>query len=222
MIADAVVPLYVHPLLDPEAWWVAQHEGPRARCIVVNVADGPGTDRVDDEYVTWVSRLERRSVRVAGYLDCDYGARGLELLREDAERWRATYGVRSFFLDRFPPRAVARTTRAVKWLRDTGAELVVANPGVESGEDTTTGVDISVAFEGPWHDYRRGILMGTVRARRSRDIAHLVYGVPGQQQARAQALARGLGALPYVTSGDGANPWSQLRGTTPPATAGVS
>ncbi|MEO3938985.1 spherulation-specific family 4 protein [Dermatophilaceae bacterium Soc4.6] len=222
MITGAVVPLYVHPLVDPGAWKVAHREGPGARCVVVNVADGPGEAAPDDEYVTWVARLTERSVRVAGYVDCGYGARRSDLLRADVERWRKVYGVRSFFLDRFPSTAATPTTRAVRWLRDTGAELVVANPGVEAHGDATTGVDISVAFEGPWRAYRSGILAGTVKARSSRDIAHLVYAVPRNQHQRAHALARELGALVYVTSGDGANPWGHLREARSLASAGLA
>ncbi len=217
MITGAVVPLYVHPLVDARSWQIAAGEGAAARCIVVNVADGPGLGAPDEEYVTWFSRLSHRGVRVAGYVDCDYGTRSSERVSADVERWRGVYDVRSFFLDRYPSAALSSTRRTVQWMRSTGAELIVANPGTEAPIAATADVNISVAFEGRWSDYRRAVRAGSVRSRGAGEIAHLVYAVPRHEHQRARALADELGALSYVTSGDGANPWGQLLETSPPA-----
>jgi hypothetical protein len=215
VITGAVVPLYVHPLVDVDSWHLAERLGAKAACIVVNVADGPGAPgRPDGAYVAWIARLAGRGVTVAGYVDCAYGARSADDVRADVERWRANFAVQSFFLDQFPAVPAPVTAGIVRWLGDTGTRLVAANAGVETHPDSLVGVDVHVAFEGRWPDYRRAVSDGRVARTRANDVTHLVYAVPGQELDHAIGLARSLGAHPYVTSRDGANPWDRLVGST--------
>jgi hypothetical protein len=184
-------------------------------CVVVNVENGPGPrSRIDLAYVVAIRRLEHCGVHVAGYLDLAYGDRPSGAVHADADHWRTAYGVRSFFLDRFPSTLDPRVQGWIHWLRRTGARLLAANPGVTPDADAVSGVDDCVVFEGSWETYICADLMDVDREgdslEQSQHLVHLVYGAPRSAHAFAHELAAARGADLYVTEASGANPWDRL------------
>jgi hypothetical protein len=207
----AVVPLYVHPLLDPMAWRNLEELGPGLRCVVVNVADGPGSPRdPDPEYVRAVHRLRRAHVTVAGYVDLAYGARSTGVVHRDVDTWRSEYDVSAFFLDRYPSHVDPRAIGVVEWLVRGGADLVVANPGVHPDPAAVDRVDLCVTFEGDVERYRAATGRSQADSLGATDVAHLVYDVPPEDHAEVGDLAAARGAAGYVTEGRGSNPWDRL------------
>jgi len=124
-----LVPLYVHPAVDPAAWRALIRAGPQLYGVVLNIADGPG-DTPDPAFVTAAAQLREAGVRVLGYVDTAYGARSVRAVVGDLRRHRRWYDTDGAFLDRTASGAEAlrhyrRLTRAARLC---GADTVVLNP----------------------------------------------------------------------------------------------
>jgi len=222
-MTGAVVPLYVHPLLDPQAWSALEELGTDLRCVVVNVADGPGSAlTADPRYVHAVRRLRRAGVTVAGYLDLAYGARSTGTVQRAVDAWESAYEVSAFFLDRHPSYVEPRAIGVAEWLVRRGADLVVANTGVHPDPAAVDCVDVCVTFEGDVERYRALTVPTWAASFGAGHIAHLVYGVPPEDQAEVRALAAERGAVGYATEGRGSNPWDRLAASLTPHPAGCS
>jgi len=172
-----LLPLYVHPLADPEAWECL----PTGACwTIVNVHNGPGAGR-DEVYAGATARLREAGVKMLGYVDLGYGERANGEVWCDIVGW-SQYPVGGIFFDQAPAdeAGLAYVTQVVRAVRGS----VVLNPGTACLPGYAALADVVCTFEGPWEAY-------AAQPSGERDwpnAAHLVYGVPTARLGEASAL----------------------------------
>jgi hypothetical protein len=206
----ALLPLYVHPLADPEAWALAAGLAGHA-LVVVNVHNGPG-QVPDPAYREATARLRAGWVPMLGYVDLDYGRRPGGAIRADLAGW-GRYPVTGIFFDQAPgdQAGLGWTARQAGLARQAypppgrspghsvpswpdqrprpgrrPLPTVVLNPGVVPAPGYAALADLICTYEGPWDGYRDR--PGTTRD--CPNAAHLVYGVPVDELPAATALLR--------------------------------
>lgn len=209
-----LVPLYVHPAVDPGAWRALERAAERLYGVVVNVADGPGRGGPDAMIAGAAGRLRAAGVRLFGYVDTDYATRPAQEVERDVRWHREWYGVCGVFLDRA---AAGRDRlpyyrRVVSAARRGGARTAVLNPGVHPDPGYAAVGDLLVTYEGNWTDYAAATVPGWTAAHPPDRFCHLVYGVPGTAAARAVArTAAGRGAAVHcAVPGGPPNPWQHV------------
>jgi hypothetical protein len=186
-----LLPLYVHPLEDPDAWATLQaRHGAERFTVVVNVHNGPGEQR-DEAYAVATAGLAAAGVRMLGYVDLDYGTRVNGDVWRDIVGW-SQYPVGGVFFDRVQSdqeglRYVAQVVRAVRG-------TVVLNPGTRCSAGYSALADAVCTFEGPWTSYVEG-----PEGRDWSNAAHLVYGVPAGAVDLATRLLLSRAAHGLVT-----------------------
>ncbi|MEN3585172.1 spherulation-specific family 4 protein [Streptomyces sp. ZYX-F-203] len=208
-----LVPLYVHPAEDPEAWRRLTEAADRAYGVVVNPADGPGT-APDPAFTAAGQALGTAGARLLGYVDTAYGSRPSSEIAEDVRRHREWYGVHGCFLDRVSATrdAVRRYRAIVRSLRRSGVSPVVLNPGVHPARAYARFADLLVTFEGPWSTYVAAFSRPDwTRRHPPGRFCHLVYGVPEALVPLAVRTAGERGAAVCgPVCGEPPNPWSDL------------
>ncbi|MFG1806869.1 spherulation-specific family 4 protein [Streptomyces sp. NPDC049040] len=210
-----LVPLYIHPAVDPGAWLALERAARRLYGVVVNVADGPGSGgRPDGVVVAAAEGLRAAGVPLFGYVDTGYGTRPVQEVDRDVRRHREWFGVRGVFLDRV---AAGRDRlpyyrRLAGAARLGGARTVVLNPGVHPDPGYAAVCDLLVTYEGSWTDYAAADVPGWTADHPPERFCHLVYGVPGDAAARAVArTAAGRGAAVHcAVPGGPPNPWQHV------------
>ncbi|MEU5126908.1 spherulation-specific family 4 protein [Streptomyces mobaraensis] len=212
-----LVPLYVHPAVDPGAWAALLRAAPALRGVVLNAADGPGR-RPDPAFRTAAGRLRDAGVPVLGYVDTGYGRRPLRAVLADVRRHRGWYGVDGVFLDQVPtaPEFLTRYRRLAVCARALGCRTVVFNHGTHPDPGYARIADLLVTFEGDWEAYRRAGVPDWTRTHLPSRFCHLVYGVPQERAGHVSRTAglRGAG-VHCAVPGTGENPWQ----TAPPPSA---
>jgi hypothetical protein len=212
-----LVPLYVHPAVDPAAWHALEGAAHDLYGVVLNAADGPGA-RPDPVYEQAAQRLRRAGVRLFGYVDTAYADRPAHTVYRDLRRHRAWYATDGVFFDRVA--SGARQVPYYRWLARTarlcGARTVVFNPGVHPDPGYARIADLLVTFEGSWDDYQHADVPSWTAGHPASRFCHLVYGVPRDLTARAGRLAELRGAAVHcAVPGLPPNPWQDV-----PVTAG--
>jgi len=180
-----LLPLYVHPLVDPDAWESLCRSTERPTTIV-NVHNGPGGAGRDEVYAVATARLHRSGVRMLGYVDLDYGNRANGEVWCDIVGW-AQYPVGGIFFDQVPADAagLAYVTQVVRAVRGS----VVLNPGTRCLPGYADLADVVCTFEGSWESYVDAPpAYGLPDGRDWPNAAHLVYGVPTERVGTATAL----------------------------------
>jgi hypothetical protein len=177
-----LLPLYVHPTVDPQAWSTVAALGGDVT-VVVNVHNGPG-QQPEPGYVAATAQLAAGEVNMLGYVDLAYVNRPLADILDDVGRW-SSYPVGGIFFDQAPTCAtcagpVALATRVA---RRAGLDTMVFNPGVPTDPVYREMGATIVTFEGRWMDYQRWSGAGS----RPGD-GHLVYRVPAAQLPAARRL----------------------------------
>ncbi|MDX6743760.1 spherulation-specific family 4 protein [Actinocorallia sp. A-T 12471] len=205
-----IVPAYFAPHVRPGLW--ERIADARLRCVVLNVASGPGT-APDPVFARASDRIAARRGTVAAYVDVSYGRRETALVLADLKRYRRWYGVADVFFDQVPsgPDGVAYMKNVTDRARDAGAGLVVFNHGTHPDPTYLTLADVLVTFEGPVTAYAAAEPPAWTLAGDPARFCHLVYGCRPEDLEVVTALARrrNTGVL-YVTDRAGANPYDGL------------
>ncbi|WP_330241169.1 spherulation-specific family 4 protein [Streptomyces sp. NBC_00525] len=208
-----LIPLYVHPAVDPDAWHRLIEAADRTYAVVLNPADGPG-DAPDPAFVSAADALRGAGARLLGYVDTDYGLRSAADVMADAARHREWYGTDGCFLDQVSASgdALPGYRKLVRALRRRGASSVVLNHGVHPAPGYAKIADLLVTFEGPWSSYVSAFSRPDWTARCSPDrLCHLVYDVPEALAPLAVRTARERGAaVSGPVTGELPNPWAGL------------
>ncbi|GAB6902163.1 spherulation-specific family 4 protein [Kineosporia succinea] len=209
------VPLYVHPVLAPEAWRALGGADLGRGFAVANVASGPGS-APDPVYQDALGALTAAGTPLAGYVDSSYGQRAPELLVAELRLWRELYGITGVFVDQITshPRDEREARTLIGRLRDAGASRVVVNAGVPAAAVWCETADVVVTFEGPWDRYRGHHESGGSPGRR----CHLVHSIPADvptTEVAARIAAAGAG-IAGVSHGLMPNPWTIEGGTSWP------
>jgi hypothetical protein len=203
MSMTTLLPLYVYPGDDPEAWAEVARNGSDL-LVVVNVHNGPGHG-YDSAYGYATAALAERGVAMLGYVDLGYGDRPLTSVRADVAAWR-WYPVDGIFFDQVP----ADRSR-LGWVAQvtTGVDgRIVLNPGTRPDPAYAELADLVCTFEGPWLRYR-----ATPAEPDWDNAAHLVYEVPPQELAAATRRLHRRVRAGLVTDLAGVNPYRGLPAT---------
>lgn len=191
-MTPVLIPLYVHPLLDPQAW--------RA----VAALPTPTTVVIESTYRDeTIARLARTSVALLGRVDTRFATRPLTEILDDVAQW-AAYPVSGVFLDQAPtsPFSLGPLALATRLARRSGLSTVVISPGIATDPlYRELGAQICT-FEGSWIQYRRWSREGAYPG-----DGHLVHSVPLAEFDEAYALLRARGAG-----------WGLVTDRRPPAT----
>ena len=211
-----LVPMYVHPAVDPDAWRTLVASAPLLYGVVLNVDDGPGSVP-DPAFTDPVRDLRAAGVRVLGYVDTDYGRRPVRAVAQDFERHRDWYATDGFFLDQVAAdqAGLRHYRRLARAARTRGGRTVALNPGVHPAPGYAAFADLLVTFEGDWDAYCAAPAAPPWAAGHAADrFCHLVHGVPKRLCGLAARTAELRGAAVHcAVTGHGPNPWSAL----PPA-----
>ncbi|MEI7032538.1 spherulation-specific family 4 protein [Streptomyces pratensis] len=208
-----LIPLYVHPAEDPDAWRRLVAAADRTCAVVLNPADGPGSSP-DPAFTAAAAAVRGAGARLLGYVDTDYGARPAAEVLADAARHREWYATDGCFLDQVSADAGALPAyrTLVRALRRRGASPVVLNPGVHPAAGYARLADLLVTFEGSWATYVSAFSRPGWTTRHSSDrFCHLVYGVPEALVPLAVRTAHERGAaVSGPVTGEPPNPWARL------------
>ncbi|GAA5003138.1 spherulation-specific family 4 protein [Kitasatospora paranensis] len=210
-----LIPLYVHPAVEPEAWQAVAAAGPdRVAGVVLNIADGPGP-APDHAFTAAAEKLHRSGIPVLGYADTAYGARGHAEVVTDLLNHREWYGVDGVYFDQVSadPGALPHYRRLVTAARAAGCGVVVLGHGSHPDPQyADVGLaDCLVTFEGDWTDYQELEPPVWTRRHPAARFCHLVYDVPESAAAQVGKLAAAHGAgLGCASPAGGENPWSAL------------
>ncbi|MGC5342333.1 spherulation-specific family 4 protein [Streptomyces sp. DT24] len=206
-----LVPLYAHPVLDPDGWQELTGAAEQIYGVVLNPASGPGELR-DPSFVAAARALREAGTRVLGYVDLDYGKRPDAEVTDDLARHRELYDTDGCFFDRAPSdTAGLRHCRSlVRVARRGGATTVVLNPGVHPAPGYARIADLIVTFEGHWTSYLSAFVRPRWTSRHPPErFCHLVYGVPPSLAPVAVRTARERGAAVCCpVPGELPNPWA--------------
>ncbi|MFC5722952.1 spherulation-specific family 4 protein [Streptomyces gamaensis] len=210
-----LVPLYVHPGVDPAAWEALAAAAPRLHGVVLNAADGPGP-RPDPAFTAAAERLRGAGVTLFGYVDTGYGRRPPRAVAADVRRHRRWYGVDGVFYDQAAahPALLPRYRRLLIVARALGARTAVLNPGTHPDPGYAELADLLVTFEGSWESYTHVTVPPWTRAHPPERFCHLVHGVPPEHARAVARTAGGRGAgVHCAVPGRGANPWRHVPWT---------
>src|SRR5215210_1181957 len=147
------VPAYFRPGRD----WQRLTGG---RCVVgiavMNVASGPGHERIPD-YVPALDAANDAGIEVVGYVDTDNGTRPHSHVLRDIDRYRTWYSRSGFLFDRADVTSADAIAyygplhQHVKALDPQG--IVILNPGVTIEEQFMSVADIVIEYEGAADPY---------------------------------------------------------------------
>lgn len=190
-MTPVLIPLYVHPSLDPHSWQTVASL-PFPVTVVVDSLD------LDDT----IAQLVKTGVAVLGRVDTRFATRPVAEILDDVARW-AAHPVSGVYLDQAPtsPFSLGPLALATRLARRNGLSTVVLNPGIATDPlYRELGAEICT-FEGSWTEYRRWSREGSYPG-----DGHLVHSVPLADFDQAYALlgARGAG-------------WGLVTDRTPPA-----
>ncbi|MDY0811706.1 spherulation-specific family 4 protein [Kitasatospora purpeofusca] len=209
-----LVPLYVHPAVDPAAWQaVAAADPGRIAAVVLNLADGPGDP--DHVFAEAAEELRRAGLPLLGYADTDYGRRPHAAVVQDVLTYRQRHGITGVYLDQVStaPGALPHYRRLATAARAAGCATVVFGHGdhPDPGYAEVGLADLLVTFEGDWTAYQGLALPLWTGRHAAARFCHLVYDVPVERSGEATALiaARRAG-VGCAVPGTGDNPWRTL------------
>jgi hypothetical protein len=206
------VPAYFHPVTHPLEWqWLAWNAA-RIRAVVLNLANGPGRE-VDPACLPAVNRLRAAGITVCGYVDTNYGQRGVDEVMSDLRSHLDWYHVDGVFFDRSStgPQQLSHYAELAGRARDAGARIIALNHGAHPVEGYADHADLLGTFEGSWSSYVELGVPRWVRSRPAEQFFHLMHSVPTAVRADARWLAaRRHAGCAYVTDRGGDNPWDGL------------
>ena len=201
-----LVPAYAYPADGETQWASLRTLGDDSGLVVVNPHNGAG-DAVDLKYQSVVDNLRQNKVQLLGYVNLDFGLRGMTSILTDIAKYREWYAITGIFFDQFPSVYRTRVASVLSLARRCGVNYVVANCGVVLREKYDEQIEVVCEFEGTYDAYvARAKELNHFGA--SHEIAHLVFNVAPQLQAHVRALATRSGATILAMSPDGeTNPW---------------
>ncbi|MFE0458158.1 spherulation-specific family 4 protein [Kitasatospora sp. NPDC058965] len=213
--ARLLVPLYVHPAVDPAAWQAVTAAGPETvRAVVLNVADGPGPAR-EPAFAEAAAGLAAAGIEVLGYVDTNYGSRPHAEVVAEMLNHRDWYGTTGVYFDQAATHAAAvpHYRRLAVAARAAGCATVALGHGdhPEPAYAEPELSDILVTFEGSLLSYQDLVLPLWTGHHPAERFCHLVYAVPSDRaEATGALIASRRAGTGCVVAGTGSNPWDGL------------
>ena len=203
------LPAYFYP---GTPWSRVVAGAPPVRYVIANPSSGPGLSP-DPAYTTVVAASRAAGVEVFGYVSTRWGARPLEEVLQEIERYRDWYGIASIFFDEAATAKIGlpyyrRLSLAVR--RTAGARSAL-NPGCVPDERYAELADLLVVFEGSYSAYRTWAPPQWQDRYPRERFWHLVYAAPrGRVSAALETAERRSAGVVYVTDAELDNPWRRL------------
>jgi hypothetical protein len=176
--------------------------------LIVNMADGPGNQPLPD-FRAAIQRARQSGARVVGYVYTQFGARDLQQVKADVDRFNDWFGVDGVFVDNMGAELnmLPYYRELHDYIKSTPGGLIVANPGIVPDRQYMDIADVLVVFEGPYDSYVTRGFPDWVLEYPPQRFAHLVYDTGGASMGDAVRLSasRNAGYI-YVT--DGKLPWN--------------
>ncbi len=218
---ELLVPAYFYPEAKGLTYWAnltaAASKAPVT--AIVNPNSGPGTS-VDPNYTAVVNNARAAGVKTIGYVPTSYGARPLNDVVTDINRYLSFYAIDGIFIDEMADDGSAASVNyylaIYQYIKGLNPGFrVIMNPGTTAPE-LYVGLplaDALVTFESGPRPYRRLQTPTWVRNYANDRFAHLVHDVGTLDTALGfitLAQQRNAG-LVYITNDKGAsNPWNSL------------
>jgi hypothetical protein len=211
-VPKLVVPAYFRPDVRPDDWEQLAKHPDQVRLVILNVANGPGTEP-DPAFYPALNRLREAGVAVAGYVDSDYGRRSGHEALADLGLFLQWYDVAGVCFDRVSVSAehLGYYAALSRHAKDMGAHVVMFNHGAHPLEAYAEHADVLGTFEGPWRAYLQLAVPRWTRTRPADQFYHVVYSVPPEHHDHAFLLAvRRRAGCAYITDRSGVNPYDCL------------
>lgn len=206
---SVAVPAYYWPGAE---WDVLLRAGSQVRYIVVNPANGPGTQS-SAAFVDVVARARAKGFTVVGYVDTAYGTRTDTAAQADIVNYRAWYGINQFFFDQTPSSCVSVPYYSAlqTFVKQSPNGFIVLNPGTNPGECYLAVSNMVVNFEGSEASYEGWSPASYVANYGAERFWHIVYSVGAGNGAAVLTLASGRNAgFVYLTDDSMPNPFDRL------------
>jgi hypothetical protein len=211
--------LAIPAYFPPGPLWTQMDAAGSVGIAIVNPESGPG-NAPSSAYAAQIKQSQAHGIRIVGYVDTDYAARPLAVVRRDIERYITWYGVDGIFLDQ-----VGISRARVPYYAEITAEikdgdtkaLTVLNPGASVPESFMAVADIVVTFEDTYEAYtKRQYTPRWMRRYPPERFWHLIHAVPTEKALhRTLSLsARRRAGWLYATPATLPNPWSTLPAGT--------
>jgi hypothetical protein len=126
-----IIPLYSYPGSAWNGILQARAAYPSVPIVaVVNPGSGPG-GAPDQNYLSWISKLESAGVTVIGYVYTSYAARSLSSVEADMSTYQRWYHVDGIFFDQMSNLPVEQSYYATlgTYAKSLGFSFTVGNPG---------------------------------------------------------------------------------------------
>ena len=200
-------------------WSQVDSAAPTLQLVVMNPASGPGP-AYEQSYGSVVRTAQERGIAVLGYVDTNYGARGLSAVEADVNDYFNWYHVNGIFFDRastdcalaIAPRSYYATLHAYVKAKG-GAARTILNPGKQTNECFLSDADALLTFEGSDAQYVNSYSAPAWVAKYSPShFWHVIYAASGASaMARAVQLSKQRGAgYVYVTPDALPSPYDSL------------
>ena len=149
-----LVSLYMYPGTSGSEHWQKVIDEKNAHpsvpmVAIFNPSSGPGSYE-QSAFDDWVDRLQDAGVTVIGYVSDDYGAKSLDTLKADADKYRNWYGADGLFIDEFTnkPGSENHYRELTEYAKAQGMDLTVGNPGTDVPPSYIGTVDVINVSEG--------------------------------------------------------------------------
>ena len=186
---------------DENLW--GQLENLKRGIIIVNPNNGPG-DTIDTNYVQRIDTLNKNSQIPIGYVYTKWGARDLNEVKNDINKWLDMYNIKGFFIDEAANNEgnLSYYKNLYEYIKSKGDYLVVLNPGCKTNDKYYNYADVIVIFEDKFKN-----LNSDVCNKMQKNSAIIVYDANKSDMEQAMRIKC---KYIYVTDDNGVNPYDSL------------
>jgi hypothetical protein len=205
----SIVPFYIYPTTAAIQPLInAKRANPNVPIIVVlNPNSGPG-NAVNADYTKAITALKQEGIIVTGYVHTSYGARNIDLVKNEVNQWFAWYKPDGIFFDEMGlnhPYYQAINTHT----KSLGGIYTIGNPGYAIDVSTQNDLDIINIFENAMLPDLNSFGQWVNAKVPKNKMSTLSYNIATNQPVFINNASKTFGWI-YYTSGAGANPWGVL------------
>ena len=212
------VALYMYPDGSGAASWQTVYDEkvrhPSVPFVVAfNPSSGPGWSD-SSVFSSWVDKLRSVGVIALGYTHDGYGARPLDALKVDADKYKNWYGADGLFIDEFTSKVgyEGHYRDLTEYAKSIGMKMTMGNPGTDVPRSYIGTVDVLNITEGrgymplSWLQYcvLCSADQGWHYQYDKRNLAYIRYDIDWLDISFVSNSMQSVG-LVYVTNGDDSN-----------------
>jgi hypothetical protein len=148
------IPLYIHPSGSNLEFYHTIANAKLAHASVpvvaaINPAGGPGSG-IDPYFTGGIAELRNAGVVVIGYTPTTYGARDINAIKADINKYVAWYSVDGIMLDEFPNVVgyESKYANITAYAKSLGLQIIIGNAGTDVPQSYIGTVDVIGITEG--------------------------------------------------------------------------